>query len=505
MSSSVTGVNVSLVSGVIGIGGDAAGDTLIGIENLVGTNFADTLAGNEDANRLDGDLGIDTVSYSASNAGVNVNLGTGAVSGGHAAGDTLIGIENIIGSAHGDTLIGDGNNNVLEGGAGADYLDGGGNTDTASYSASNAGVTVNLNTGAGSGGHATGDTLSGIENLIGSAFNDSLIGNGGDNMLDGGVGADYIDGGGSVDTASYSASSAGVSVNLSTGVVSGGDAAGDTLISIENLIGSAYDDILVGDGGNNLLEGGAGADYIDGGAGVDTVSYSASSAGVSVDLSTGAVSGGDAAGDTLTGIENLGGSKYNDFLTGDINNNQLFGNDGNDTLYGMDGNDTLFGGLGQDHFYGGAGNDVLNFNLTTPELLDVSRTVQASKVGMIDGGSGEDSLILGSQNGLGATLDISTLVGAGKLTGIERIDITGDVADPNTLRLTASDVLAMSDTDTVRVDGDANDTVQSSGYGWTNLGTVTLGSHEYNHYTATVGASTVTMYVDVDILTQTMS
>jgi serralysin len=96
----------------------------------------------------------------------------------------------------------------------------------------------------------------------------------------------------------------------------------DTLISIENAIGSAYNDTLVGDAGNNSLAGGAGNDNLTGGAGNDT----------------------------------LDGGAGNDTLNGGL---------GNDVLRGGDGNDTLTGGAGQDTLTGGAGNDVFDFNLIT--------------------------------------------------------------------------------------------------------------------------------------------
>lgn len=96
-------------------------------------------------------------------------------------------------------------------------------------------------------------------------------------------------------------------------------------------------------------------------------------------------------------------------------------------------------------------------------------TVQESMVGLLDGGWGTDSLVLDGHAGTGATLDISTLVSVGKLLGMEKIDITGDANDQNTLRLSASDVLDMSDTDILRVDGDAGDTVERLS-GWINNG-----------------------------------
>src|SRR6185437_12898238 len=131
-------------------------------------------------------------------------------------------------------------------------------------------------------------------------------------------------------------SAVGVTVNLTTGSGSGGDAAGDSLIGIEGLIGSAVTDVLIGDAnantlignaGDDTLQGGAGADSLDGGAGTaDFADYSGSSAGVPVTLSTGSGSGGDAAGDTITGIEGLFGSAFADVLTGDGNANTLIGN-----------------------------------------------------------------------------------------------------------------------------------------------------------------------------------
>ncbi|MEX0758850.1 MAG: hypothetical protein WD100_04660, partial [Tistlia sp.] len=88
--------------------------------------------------------------------------------------------------------------------------------------------------------------------------NDTLYGGAGDDLLVGGLGADLLDGGEGNDTVSYARSDAGVTVDLLAGAASGGDAEGDTLVSIENVIGSAHDDVLTGDGGDNLLDGGAG-------------------------------------------------------------------------------------------------------------------------------------------------------------------------------------------------------------------------------------------------------
>ena len=83
--------------------------------------------------------------------------------------------------------------------------------------------------------------------LRGLGGNDMLYGGSGNDTLDGGAGADTLIGGPGTDTADYSSSAAGVTVNLLTGVGSGGDAQGDMLVGIENIIGSAHDDALTGD------------------------------------------------------------------------------------------------------------------------------------------------------------------------------------------------------------------------------------------------------------------
>ena len=145
----------------------------------------DTLIGNGGADRLDGGDGTDTADYSASTEAVQISLDGTAGTGGDAAGDTLSNIENLIGSAYGDTLTGDSENNTLTGGAGsdtlignggADTLDGGDGSDTASYANAEAAVTVYLDGSDEGSGDAAGDVYVDIENLIGSAHADTLFG-----------------------------------------------------------------------------------------------------------------------------------------------------------------------------------------------------------------------------------------------------------------------------------------------------------------------------------------
>ena len=282
---------------------------------------------------------------------------------------------------------------------------------------------------------------------------------------------------------SYAASGAGVTIDLVAGTGLGGDAQGDTLLNIENVTGSAFADILTGDAGvnillgndgNDTLVGGGGADSLDGGVGNDGASYDLSSSGVTIDLSLGTASGGDAQGDILQNIESLQGSAFADNLTGDDNVNTLIGLGGNDVLNGLGGRDFLRGGSGTDTLNGGSGDDVLFFN--------------AGDTGdFFNGGTGSDILDI---DGLLLNLTLSTL----HVTDIEFIDLLG--TGPNSLTLTLQDVVDVTDSnDKLIIKGDANDTVISTGEGWTSAGTEIIDGEVYNVYTV----GTDTLLVDTDI------
>ena len=190
----------------------------------------------------------------------------------------------------GQSIEGRAGDDLLTGGAGGDTLNGGSGNDTASYAGSTGAVTVLLYSGVGMRGDAEGDQLIGIENIIGSNFDDILTGSflggqliegrAGDDLLTGGAGGDTLSGGSGNDTVSYAGSTGAVTVLLYSGVGSRGDAEGDQLIGIENIIGSNFDDILTGSflsgqliegrAGDDILKGGAGADMLTGGSGSDT-------------------------------------------------------------------------------------------------------------------------------------------------------------------------------------------------------------------------------------------
>ncbi len=299
---------------------------------LVGHNSRTTyaevnlgLTGETNTGIIDGTEGDDTL------VGIHDrhNILSGYGGNDHITGANLS--DRLYGGTGNDQLFGDDGNDLLNGGEGADILNGGNGVDTADYSDSDAGVNANLTTGTGTGGYAQGDTLTGIENLSGSAFNDTLTGDAGDNTLDGGAG----------------------------------------------------DDKLYGLDGNDTLIGGAGADVLNGGNGYDTASYITASAGVIVTIAGGGNSG-DAQGDTLVSIERLQGSAFND--TFNIYDNSIHDFEpgrGDDVVNGPnftnvnyyvnigDGNDTIakYGNGGTVHF--GAGISLADVSITTTASNDL--------------------------------------------------------------------------------------------------------------------------------------
>ncbi len=358
------GVTIENASGNSGddlLIGNGVSNTLTalgGDDTLYGGAGNDTLVGGAGADVIDGGSGEDWIRFASSAGGVKVDLlaGTGSNVGssggllsglgslfgsgsrtGDAAGDTYTGIEHVFGSSHGDEIIGDGRANTLDGydgddtlsggdgddlligGNGADSMDGGAGFDTVSFTGSGGGVTIGFHR-EGSGAAAAGDTISGIERIIGSGYGDTLIGAlSGTVTLDGGTGNDVL--------YDYGAD----------GVLYGG-------AHYDVLVGGDGDDLLYGGDGVDSLFGGAGADLIHGGAGNDTASYRDSTTDLVMSLTSLRGTAGDAAGDRYVSIENLIGGSGNDRIAGDGGFNQLFGSEGADTIEGGGGNDHLYGG-----------------------------------------------------------------------------------------------------------------------------------------------------------------
>jgi Ca2+-binding RTX toxin-like protein len=247
----------------------------------------DFIYGGDGADLINGGSGIDTVAYDDSNTGVYIVLGEGSTFGygyrGTAQGDRLFQVENVIGSNYGDILWGNSGNNVLSGGAGDDQIAGGGGDDV----------------------------------LSGDSGNDTLAG---------GSGADILNGGWGNDTASYVYSSAGVFISLYNDVAASGEAEGDELNGIENVIGSAHHDDIWGDDGANFLDGHQGNDTLKGFGGDDSLA-------------------GGVGDDSLYGMDGA------DALSGGLGNDVLIGAAGDDILVGGGDDDTMIGGIDNDIYY----------------------------------------------------------------------------------------------------------------------------------------------------------
>ena len=327
------------------INGFAGDDYLfggLGNDIIYGGDGNDLVSGDAGADTMNGGAGNNTLYYVSSAAGVTINLFAGTGSGGDAQGDTFVNFQNVDGSNFNDTIYGDNNANVIYeaagnnvlfgyggndtiiggagndligGGTGADYMDGGAGNNTLYYVGSAAGVTINLFAGTGSGGDAQGDSFVNFQNiylpnfdstaygdntantivggsgndlLFGYGSNDVIVGGAGNDLIGGGAGADYMDGGTGFNTLYYADSSAAVTINFFAGTGTGGDAQGDTLLNFQGIIGSAFNDILIGDNNANYINGGAGNDfivgyggndYLVGGAGNDLFAYTAAGFG----------------------------------------------------------------------------------------------------------------------------------------------------------------------------------------------------------------------------------
>ena len=295
----------------------------------------------------------------------------------------------------------------------------------------------------------TGD---GNDDLKGDASDNTLMGMRGDDILEGRGGADNLDGGSGVDTVTYQGSAAGVVAHLDGTAGAGGDAAGDVIIGVENLIGSDFADQLNGDAGDNSLYGGAGIDALSGGAGADVLNggadldwgvYSNVAGPLVIDLAIPSNSSTAFAEDTLISIEMIvGSSSFSNSFTGDAAANifvggtvsdVISGNGGADLLQGVVGDDSIFGGDGGDAILGGKGSDtmqggadadgfyfqdgdgadvILDFVIGEDALLFISNTYNAiADLAFATDSSGDATISYG----------ISTIT----LVGIDQSDIEG--------------------------------------------------------------------------------
>ncbi|HSV61092.1 MAG TPA: peroxidase family protein [Variovorax sp.] len=418
--------------------------TLLGTGNINGTGngSANVLTGNSGNNVLTGGGGTDTANYAAAAAAVTVSLAAvGAQATGGAGNDTLSSIENLVGSALGDTLTAGAGANLLSGGGGndtlnatvdnvRDTLDGGAGTDTANYSAYGANLTVNLGGAApivvgGTGNNAANsDVVVAVENFTGGSGNDTITGSTAANVLNGGAGADtfnYTIGGGA-DT-----------------IVGG--AGNDTL----NITGAANNDVLdvVFNGAITGFEGGTvtGVESITAnlGGNADTLSYAGSATAVTVNLTTNSASGFT----SIASILNVTGGSGNDTLTGTNGANTIIGGIGADTLNSGGANDNA-----QDIFRFSAGNEfgdtVNNFDANngaaTDDRIEFAGAFNGGATDW-DDGSNDNNFTFGQSNGGAGTVNVTIGQNNGN---VEALLLTGAVAAEGVLNASLNSAAAVS-------------------------------------------------------------
>ncbi|WP_152613264.1 M10 family metallopeptidase C-terminal domain-containing protein [Inquilinus limosus] len=381
--------------------------TITGVENVNGTQLADTIIGDASANTINGNSGDDNLQGGAGNDVVSGGAGNDLIQGG-AGNDTLTagsGVDLVYGNDGNDRFYietgwSGGVGEAFFGGAGIDTFD----TSTviftpfAAYINLQDGVFYIL--GSGSGEIA----LSSVENAIGTDEGDQITGSGENNVLTLGAGND-------------------------TGSGLGGN------------------DTLLGEAGDDVLRGGAGADTLNGGTGIDTASYFDSSVAISVSLVTGTGGGGDAAGDILVGIENLSGSQGNDGLAGNAGANTLQGWNGNDVLVGNGGKDTLTGGAGADRFYYAALSDSV-VGANADRITDFSHAqgdrIDLSAIDANAGVAGDQAFTFigtGLYTGVAGQLRYASSGGVTTIAG----DVNGDKVSDFHIQLTGTIALVAAD------------------------------------------------------------
>jgi Ca2+-binding RTX toxin-like protein len=562
---------------------------------------------------LNGGSGIDQVFYDGATLGINVNLATGVATGGRAGASTLklIGVEQVVTGEGADTITGSsaanllfsqegsdrltgaGGHDTLNGGTGRDSMWGGTGNDTYFVDHLDEGIWEKAGEGIDNiissvsrelGGHQDNLTLTGeaatgtgnsLDNVIngngaantidgesghdtinGGGGNDTILGGSGDDSIDGGAGADSMIGGSGSDTYFVGSGQGDIVVEEL------GDSGVDTIITNGSINMADHGDVenlvwLNDGGGGGFCSGneldnvmsvtsGAGTLTMDGNGGIDTLTYEGQAGAVEVDLEAGNAT----FVDTLVDMENATGGLGNDTLTGSDVANVLNGSAGADTMAGGYGGDTYFvddvgdfvdeddnteislvlpgsgsgllGGDVTDGVVAAIDYALTNFveNLT---LVGSARNATGNaednliignaRNNKLDGLSGADTLIGGAGNDTlvwtgsadvyngGAGTDSVRLTtgnlslkafGAGVLVSVEKVDLLDDEG-ANILTLTRGDILDMSSTDTLTVTGDSGDQVKATGF--TYAGT----SSGIDRYTS--GTATLLVESDVTVVT----
>ncbi len=367
----------------------SGGNTLAGDANnnvLSGSDFADMLSGLDGNDALNGGFGTDTLLGGLGADTMDGGAGADSMVGG--AGDDVYFVDSLS-----DRVVENANEGIDEIRTPISYA----RDPLSPTTAVRLGANIENLTLTGTASiYGTGNVLA--NRITGNAGANQLISLEGNDTLDGGDGNDTLDGGSDNDQLSGGLGFDSLIGGTGNDTLRGGEQA-DTLLGGDGddyINAGKGTDSVDGGAGNDTLIGALGNDVLIGGAGVDTADYSGSTDAVVVDLRITVaqqVSAGSGI-DTLSLVENLTGSNFNDLLIGDTGNNTLIGLLGNDTLTGdtgfdlLDGgagNDSLSGGLNADTLLGGTGNDFVSGGQGTDNL---------------NGGDGNDTLV----GGLGTDL-----------------------------------------------------------------------------------------------------
>jgi Ca2+-binding RTX toxin-like protein len=432
---STDGTNTDSFSGITSFVGSSHNDTVYGstgndsVLGGSGNNLYYASLGNDTFNGGVG--GTNTINFVNATSAVTANLTTGTATGWGA--DTLSNIQNIVGSNFGDTLTGSTGNNSITGGTGADLiyatlgldtLSGGAGTNTLSFVNATSASNINLTTGTTTG-FAT-DVISNFSKVIGSNFGDTLTGSTVNDSLTGGLGNDLfmattgndtVVGVAGVDTLSFANITTAVTLHLDTNTATdtGGDIVNFSGITSfvgtnlgDTIYGSAGDDSLTGGAGNDLFYASLGNDTLNGAGGVNTIDFINATSAVTVNLTTNIASGWGA--DTLSNFQNVIASNQGDTITGSTGNNSITGGTGNDLFLSTAGNDTYVGGGGTDRLSFTNSTNAVTLHLDTGTSTDtasnattfsgVTRFTGSNNNDTIYGASGNDSFLGGSGNNL---------------------------------------------------------------------------------------------------------
>jgi Ca2+-binding RTX toxin-like protein len=360
-----------------------------------------------------------------------------AVANGVALSLGTVNADTMLGTANADAMFGEAGNDIVNGAAGNDTIGGGDGNDT-------------LN------GQAGSDLINGENGNDTLRLDTSVAGD--RDVFDGGSGTDVLDmsGFGFAAWVDFTAATE-VQTRDGSNVTSGTWRQIADLVSVENVIGTAFADEIAGDALSNNLNGGvgndrlngrdgddvlvgvAGSDTLDGGAGTDTASY-AGAAAIILDRVIASNSTADAAGDSFTSIERFILTSNADRFVGNGDAESVDGGSGNDTLFGNGGDDVLNGGAGSDSLSGGAGNDtyvVDNISDVVSEAAGAGVDLVQSTVSLTFAAEVENLTFTGSSalNGIGNSLAnvMTGNTGANRLEGRDGADTLSGGAGTDTL------------------------------------------------------------------------